>query len=104
MLKRSLFYHVDKNRDKNVPLKHRGTLFARRNNARSLRKSIFTFSLIKIAETPEFSITFCCAPMHTMFKYVVLWYAEEISLSLCEGPFYLKKCALCLFLFAWRHL
>ncbi len=31
------------------------------------------------------------APMHTMFKYVVLWYAEEISLSLFEGPFYLKN-------------
>ncbi len=26
VLKRSLFYHVDKNRDKKVPLKHRGTL------------------------------------------------------------------------------
>ncbi len=31
---------------------------------------------------PEFSITFCCAHVQTMFKYVVLWYAEEISLSL----------------------
>ncbi len=31
---------------------------------------------------PEFSITFCCAHVHTMFKYVVLLYAEEISLSL----------------------
>ncbi len=54
----------------------------------------------------EFSITFCCAPMHMMLKYVVLWYAEEISLSLSlfEGPFYLKMCFMCLFLFAWRHL
>ncbi len=42
---------------------------------------------------PEFSITFCCAPIHMMFKYVVLWYAEEISLSLSlfEGPFYFKN-------------
>ncbi len=39
----------------------------------------------------EFSIVFCCAHVHTMCKYVVLWYAEEISLSLFEGPFYLKK-------------
>ncbi len=29
--------------------------------------------------------------MHTMFKYVVLLYAEEISLSLFEEPFYLKN-------------
>ncbi len=42
---------------------------------------------------PEFSITFCRAHVHTMFKYVVLWYAKEItlSLSLLEGPFYLKN-------------
>ncbi len=46
---------------------------------------------------PEFSITFCCDHVHTMFRYVVLWYAEEISLSLSlslslfEGPFYLKN-------------
>ncbi len=47
---------------------------------------------------PEFSITFCCVPMHTMFKYVVLWYAEEISLSLSlKGLFIKKKCALCAF-------
>ncbi len=45
----------------------------------------------------EFSITFCCAHVHMMFKYVVLWYAEEISLSLSlslslfEGSFYCKN-------------
>ncbi len=39
---------------------------------------------------------FFCAPVHTMFKYVVLLYAKEISLSLSEGPFYLKN-VLCAF-------
>ncbi len=39
---------------------------------------------------PKSSITFCCAHVHMMSKYVVLWYAEEIflSLSLSEGSFY----------------
>ncbi len=41
----------------------------------------------------KFSITFYCAHVHMMFKYVVLWYAEEISLSLSffEGSFYCKN-------------
>ncbi len=54
----------------------------------------------------KFSITFYCAHVHMMFKYVVLWYAEEISLSLSlfDGSFIVKMCFLCLFLFAWRPL
>ncbi len=51
---------------------------------------------------PEFSIIFCCAPLHTMFKYVVLRYAEEISLCLSlslslKGRFIKKMCFMCLF-------
>jgi len=54
---------------------------------------------------PEFSITFCCAHVHTMVKYVVLWYAVEISLSFFFlRAFLFKKYTLCLFLCAWRHL
>ncbi len=83
MLKRSLFYHVDKKEDTKVPLKHRGALSVGRNHARSLRKSILKFSFIKIARDARILYhMLLCSCAHMMFKYVVLWYAEEISLSL----------------------
>ncbi len=103
MLKRSLFYHVDKIRDKNVPLKHRGTLSVRRNHTRSLRKSIFKFSFVlmctrcsnmlccdMLRKALSLSLSLSLSLLSPLSRSLSLSHSLTLCLSL-EGPYYLKK-------------
>ncbi len=94
--KRSLFYHVDKNRDKKVTLKHRGAIYVTRNHTRSLRKSIFKLYFIKIARDARMiyyidSVVLLYTWCSNMLCCGMLRKSLSLSLSLFEGPFYLKK-------------